>query len=107
MILHFTFHKSKISIKIPIFPYFPVVFATTSAPLCVPLPSPPRAASGIHLEVGETARAVMPEEITEPRFLQDWKQEILEVAEPRWIGKDPMVVGWMDGVWGMGGGRFW
>lgn len=31
--------------------------------------------------VGETAKAVMPDEITEPRFLQDWKQEILEVAE--------------------------
>jgi hypothetical protein len=33
--------------------------------------------------VGETAKAVMPDEITEPRFLQDWKQEILEVAEAR------------------------
>ncbi|CAL1147233.1 unnamed protein product [Cladocopium goreaui] len=32
-------------------------------------------------QVGETAKAVMPDEITEPRFLQDWKQEILEVAE--------------------------
>ena len=49
---------------------FPVVFPMTSAPF-----SP---------EVGETAKAVMPDEITEPRFLQDWKQEILEVAEARW-----------------------
>ena len=68
--------------------FAPVLVSYVPYPRCLQL----------HLEVGETARAVMPEEITEPRFLQDWKQEILEVAEPRWIGKDPMVVGWWMGM---------
>ena len=31
--------------------------------------------------MGETAKAVMPDEITDGRFLQEWKEEIQEVAE--------------------------
>jgi len=58
---------------------FPVVFPITSAPF-----PPIRAVGSSAHSEGETAEVVMPDEITEPRFLQDWKQEILEVAEARW-----------------------
>ena len=34
-------------------------------------------------EVGETAKAVMPEEITDQGFLNRWKEEIIEVMVPR------------------------
>ncbi|CAK9055578.1 E3 ubiquitin-protein ligase HERC2 [Durusdinium trenchii] len=36
------------------------------------------------LDVGETAKAVMPDEITDPAFLQQWKVEIQDVADA-WI----------------------